>query len=111
MFRAGSSLSDKTPEEIFYQDFKKFNGGGINFGVGQISSMDKEELQQLRPKIAAFMESTANGSKDIYFFLLTNIRIRSRKGALDLPAGHGFAQKAVCTAYTERAAAVRGLYP
>ena len=77
MFRAGSSLSDKTPEEIFYQDFKKFNGGGINFGVGQISSMDKEELQQLRPKIAAFMESTANGSKDIYFFLLTNILTES----------------------------------
>ncbi len=77
MFRAGSSLSDKTPEEIFYQDFKKFNGGGINFGVGQISSMDKEELQQIRPKIAAFMESTANGSKDIYFFLLTNILTES----------------------------------
>ena len=39
--------------------------------------MDKEELQQLRPKIAAFMESTANGSKDIYFFLLTNILTES----------------------------------
>ena len=27
--------------------------------------MDKEELQQLRPKIAAFMESTVSGSKVI----------------------------------------------
>ena len=48
MFRAGSSLADKTPEEIFYQDFKKFSGNDKNFGAGQISSMDKTELEQLR---------------------------------------------------------------
>ena len=47
MFRAGSSLADKTPEEIFYQDFKKFSGNDKNFGAGQISSMDKTELEQL----------------------------------------------------------------
>ncbi|NCC16836.1 MAG: putative manganese-dependent inorganic diphosphatase [Clostridia bacterium] len=72
MFRAGSSLGDKAPQEIFYQDFKKFSGSGLTFGVGQISSLDQAELTQLRPKIAAYMESI-KGSCDILFFLLTNI--------------------------------------
>ena len=72
MFRAGSSLGDKTPEEIFYQDFKKFNGSGISFGVGQISSLDKEELIELRPKMVSYMKK-ASGNMSMAFFLLTNI--------------------------------------
>lgn len=35
MFRAGSDLSGKTPNEIFYMDYKKFNADTIDFGVGQ----------------------------------------------------------------------------
>ncbi|WMI80767.1 putative manganese-dependent inorganic diphosphatase [Anaerotignum sp. MB30-C6] len=76
MFRAGSCLGNKAPEEIFYQDFKKFSGSGLSFGVGQISSLDQDELAQLRPKIAAYMESI-EGSCDILFFLLTNIIMES----------------------------------
>ena len=76
MFRAGSSIGDKAPEEIFYQDFKKFSGDGLNIGVGQISSLDQDELTQLRPKIASYMESI-EGSCDILFFLLTNILTES----------------------------------
>ena len=76
MFRAGSSLADKTPEEIFYQDFKKFSGNDKNFGAGQISSMDKTELEQLRPKIAAYMEGAVKDG-EMLFFLLTNILTES----------------------------------
>ena len=76
MFRAGSSLADKTPEEIFYQDFKKFSGNDKNFGAGQISSMDKTELEQLRPKIAAYMEGAVKEG-EMLFFLLTNILTES----------------------------------
>lgn len=89
MFRAGSSLADKTPEEIFYQDFKKFSGHGKNFGAGQISSMDRTELEQLRPKIAAYMEGAVKEG-EMLFFLLTNILTESSdlvfvgEGAKDL---------------------------
>lgn len=76
MFRAGSSLADKTPEEIFYQDFKKFSGNGVNFGAGQISSMDRTELEQLRPQIAAYMEGVVKKG-EMLFFLLTNILTES----------------------------------
>ena len=52
MFQAGSNLKDKSPEEIFYQDYKKFIAeGDICFGVGQISSMDADELTRDQRKI------------------------------------------------------------
>ncbi len=76
MFRAGSSLADKTPEEIFYQDFKKFSAHGKSFGAGQISSMDRQELDQLRPQIAAYMEGAVKKG-EMLFFLLTNILTES----------------------------------
>ncbi len=76
MFRAGSFLGDKAPQEIFYQDFKKFSSNGLTFGIGQISSLDQEELSLLRPKITEYMESI-QGDWDILFFLLTNILTES----------------------------------
>ena len=96
MFRAGSSLADKTPEEIFYQDFKKFSGNDKNFGAGQISSMDKTELEQLRPKIAAYMEGAVKEG-EMMFFLLTNILTESSDLVF---AGEG-AKELVETAFGE----------
>jgi manganese-dependent inorganic pyrophosphatase len=74
MFRAGSSLQDKSPEEIFYQDFKKFTSNGITFGAGQITSMDASELTALKPKLISFMENACQApGMDMLFFMLTNI--------------------------------------
>ena len=75
MFKAGSNLKDKSPEEIFYQDYKKFIGeGNVSFGVGQISSMDSEELKEIKEKLMPFMVSEC-GRHDItrVYFMLTNI--------------------------------------
>ena len=58
MFKAGSNLKDKSPEEIFYQDYKKFIAEDeINFGVGQISSMDSDELAEIKERLVPFMVS------------------------------------------------------
>ena len=75
MFKAGSNLKDKSPEEIFYQDYKKFIAeGDINFGVGQISSMDTEELAVIKERLVPFMVSECgrHGVTRVYF-MLTNI--------------------------------------
>jgi manganese-dependent inorganic pyrophosphatase len=75
MFRAGSNLKDKTPEEIFYQDFKKFIAeGDFSFGVGQISSMDADELKEIKERLLPFMTSShgRHGVSCVYF-MLTNI--------------------------------------
>ena len=75
MFKAGSNLKDKSPEEIFYQDYKKFIAEDeINFGVGQISSMDSDELAEIKERLIPFMVSECgrHGVTRV-FFMLTNI--------------------------------------
>lgn len=74
MFTAGSNLKDKTPEEIFYQDYKKFEFGDTVFGVGQISSMSGEELEGIEKKLMPYMEKHCreHGMR-MMFFMLTNI--------------------------------------
>lgn len=74
MFRAGSNLSGKASEEIFYQDFKKFICGDLTFGVGQISSMDSGELAEVKDRLRPIMESECgkNGISMV-FFMLTDI--------------------------------------
>ena len=51
MFGAGSSLGDKTAEEIFNQDYKNFSVNGFDFSVGQINSMNSMELDAIREKL------------------------------------------------------------
>ena len=74
MFTAGSNLRGKTAEVIFYQDFKRFTADTVNFGVGQISSMNAEELVDLKQRLIPFMqhECGKNGISMV-FFMLTNI--------------------------------------
>ena len=79
MFKAGSNLKDKSPEEIFYQDYKKFIGeGDICFGVGQISSMDADELREIKERLIPFMVSECgrHGVSRVYF-MLTDIMEQS----------------------------------
>ena len=75
MFKAGSNLKDKAPEEIFFQDYKKFIAeGDVCFGVGQISSMDADELKEIKERLLPFMVSECgrHGVSRVYF-MLTNI--------------------------------------
>ena len=74
IFTAGSNLKGKTTEVIFYQDFKRFTSDKVNFGVGQISSMDAQELHDLKKRLIPFMkhEYGKNGISMV-FFMLTNI--------------------------------------
>ena len=74
MFTAGSNLKGKTTEVIFYQDFKRFTSDKLNFGVGQISSMNAEELEDLKQRLIPFMEhECGKNGISMVFFMLTNI--------------------------------------
>lgn len=74
MFRAGSNLSSKETSEIFFQDFKKFSMNEITFGVGQINSMNPQELKELKSRLYPFMEEQLNASGiQMLFFMLTDI--------------------------------------
>lgn len=56
MFAAGSNLKNKSPEEIFYQDFKKFELNKSSFGVGQITSVNADELTEIKKELLPYME-------------------------------------------------------
>lgn len=96
MFSAGSNLKDKSDEEIFYQDFKRFTSGKVTIGVGQITSLNGDELDRLKRRMEAFMEKALeNNGLDMIFFMLTNILTETTdlicegQGALQL-AGKAF---------------------
>lgn len=74
MFTAGSNVLNKSPEEIFYQDFKQFTSGEVVFGVGQITAMTKEELILIKEKLEPYIEELYLRNKlPMFFFMLTNI--------------------------------------
>ena len=74
MFEAGSDLSSRSTEEIFYQDFKKFIMGDVTFGVGQITSLDAGELESIKEQLLPQMESECGKHGiEMVFFMLTNI--------------------------------------
>lgn len=74
MFRAGSNLQGKSAEEICFQDFKQFTVNDTVFGVGQINSMNKEELAEIReillPHLPKVLESH---NLQMVYFMLTDI--------------------------------------
>lgn len=87
MFHAGSNLKEKSQNEIFYQDFKKFIASDTRFGVGQINSMDSEELTALKERIIPYMhKAISEHGVDMLFFMLTNIMEESTEL---LFIGHG----------------------
>lgn len=78
MFAAGSNLRGKSDEEIFYQDFKRFSAGKVSFGVAQISSLNADELADLRERMQVYLrEAHAEHKVDMLFFMLTNILTES----------------------------------
>ncbi len=78
MFSAGSNLRGKSNDEIFYQDFKLFNSGKITYGVGQISSLNADELVELKERLLPFLKKPhEEHGVDMIFFMLTNILTES----------------------------------
>ncbi len=74
MFATGSTLSSKSPEEIFYHDFKKFDVGEKKFGVGQITSMIHSEFNAIKTKLIPYMKKVLPDLQvSMLFFMLTDI--------------------------------------
>lgn len=107
MFTAGSNLRNKTAEEIFFADFKKFAGGNLTFGVGQISAMSREELSKAKDKVSGEMEKYLTEQKcDMLFFMLTNIMEES-SGVICRGTG---AQKALEKGFGKEVTDENGVY-
>ena len=86
MFEAGSDLSSRSTQEIFYQDYKTFSASDVSFGVGQVTSVSAAGLRQLIPSLQKLMDETyAQNPSTMLFFLLTNI---IEENSIVLCSGH-----------------------
>ncbi|WP_127836364.1 putative manganese-dependent inorganic diphosphatase [Clostridium prolinivorans] len=74
MFKAGTSLNNKTVDEIFHQDFKTFTFNNVKIGVSQIGTMDLEGFSKMKTDMLSFMEKKAEESNfNLLVFMLTDI--------------------------------------
>ncbi len=74
MFAAGSKLKNKTAKELFYQDYKVFDWEGTTVGIGQLSSLDEKELDEVKEKIVSYLEKMrGKHGTDMFFIMLTSI--------------------------------------
>ena len=74
MFKAGTSLIDRTAEDVFHQDFKIFNLGNMKIGVSQINTMDIESFLPIKADMMDLMEAKASKENfNILIFMLTDI--------------------------------------
>ena len=71
-----STIVSKSTRAVIIEnkDFKKFTVGDVTFGVGQINSMSRDELQEIKSKLLPYMEKARQAQQvDMVFFMLTNI--------------------------------------
>lgn len=74
MFRAGTSLQNRTPEEIFFQDFKEFKLGKYKIGISQVNTMNVESLGETKNDLLTFMNKLCNEKGyDLLIIMLTDI--------------------------------------
>lgn len=74
IFKASSDIENKTPEEILYQDFKKFFINGIGFGVAQNLFVHDSELEVVKTMLTSYLDdSMQKHHVQMLFIMLTNI--------------------------------------
>lgn len=80
MFEAGSSLKDKTPEELFNQDYKMFQVEKIGIGVSQICSVNQRELDKVAKMMQLYVPTVLETMPiQMSYVMLTNIHEQSSR--------------------------------
>jgi len=74
MFKYGSNIENKTPQEIFHQDFKDFIIGHKKIGVAQIMVVDNEKINSKEKGMLDYMKKLSE-DRNYYLVMLlvTNI--------------------------------------
>ena len=59
MLKAGSSLKGKTKEDVLFTDFKNFTIDGKKIGIGQITTFDISEIENVKDEYINLINKTA----------------------------------------------------
>ncbi|MGY0375176.1 putative manganese-dependent inorganic diphosphatase [Clostridium sp. JNZ J1-5] len=74
MFKAGTSLTGRSVDEIFNTDFKTFTLLNYKIGVAQVSTMDLEGFASMKPEMISYMNGKCESENyDLLVLLLTDI--------------------------------------
>ena len=73
MFDAGSNLKGKTIDEILHQDYKKFEIDGRTFAIGQITSINTREIEQIQKSMYEYLTDYTENGCDVFLFVMTSI--------------------------------------
>lgn len=74
MFNAGSRLGDRTPDEIFHMDYKRYTAENKSLAVAQVTSVSQSELDRLKEQMIPYLQNLLPTSElDMLFLMLTNI--------------------------------------
>lgn len=74
MFKAGTSLVGRTPQELLNQDFKAFNILEEKIGISQVYTMDPESLEGMKDNLILLMEERSKEyGYSIFILMLTDI--------------------------------------
>jgi len=80
LFEAGSDLTGKTAEELFFSDFKIFHFGQTKFGVGQLCLMTDAACREAEQLLQPYLNSALKKADiSLLFFLLTNTPSQSSR--------------------------------
>lgn len=74
MFKEGTSLSGKSPEELLNEDFKVFNIDESKIGISQVYTMDRESLVEVKEELLLLMnENIKDKGYSTFILMLTDI--------------------------------------
>lgn len=74
MFKAGTSLEGQDTEEIFFKDFKEFNVKGNIIGIGQVFTLDIEEVFKRKKEFLEYIDQLhINRQYYLTLLLITDI--------------------------------------
>ncbi|MDY3006887.1 putative manganese-dependent inorganic diphosphatase [Anaerococcus porci] len=74
MFKAGTSLKNKSPEDLIEGDVKTFTIGEDKIRVGQVMTMNPEELEPIKEELEELMkEKIRSKGENTFVLVLTDI--------------------------------------
>lgn len=74
MFKAGTSLEGVTATELLYKDFKNFQMGELKVGIGQVDTIDIQEVRIFKDELIKEMKDKEERENyDLVLMMLTDI--------------------------------------
>lgn len=74
MLKAGTNLTDKSSEELIDADAKSFPMGGLNVRIGQVNTVDVNDLLSRQTDLeTAMTTSNKENGYDLFVLIITNI--------------------------------------